>query len=193
MGELTPMDEELRERLRRHVALSPADTGRLPDALHRGRRARRRRQQLVVAGGVAGAAGIAAVTVLGVGFASHQDRSKQTITPANPARLLGTFSRTVDAPATQAVRGRWSLTFRGDDTLAVRPPPRYRGVVSGVSFRPTGGEVRIDLFVQDRCAGQPVGVYRWSRDATGLHLTAISDPCNDRRAVLAATDWHPGL
>src|SRR5438477_712761 len=159
MSEPTPLDRELRDRIRRYLPEEATPASGLTSALGRGRKLRRRRQIVAVVGV---AVATAAVPVAAVVTARGLDDGTRQVQPAEVTRLLGTFSHEVRAPA--AVRGRWSLTFRGDDSITVNAPAGYRGVLSGVAYSASGGTLRINLFIQDRCAGQAVGRYHWSRD-----------------------------
>jgi hypothetical protein len=117
------------------------------------------------------------------------------VTPADPTRLLGTFTTEVTPTGTAntSLAGSWTFTLHGDGTLGVKPPSRYHGVVTGSDFKATGDTVRLNLFVQDVCSSAPVGRYRWTRDDAGLHFTVLADGCATRRLVLASAVWRPGI
>jgi hypothetical protein len=132
---------------------------------------------------------VSVATVTGLHRAGQHD-----LTPADQTRLIGTFAADVppQAGADAAAAGDWTLRLRGDGTVGLAGPAGYRGVLSGSSYQVAGSTVRINLFVQDRCSADPVGQYRWTHDAAGVHFTVMSDACAFRRVVLTAGVWRPG-
>jgi hypothetical protein len=193
LTEWDEFDRHLADRLRA-TAQQPGSglVERLHDATDRGRRLRRRRRRLAVA---AVAAVAVAVPVAAVATVStlHGADQRQPL-PADGTRLLGAFFTNVppqDSPSAAAA-GRWTMTLRSDGTVGLTGPVGYRGVLSGSSYQVAGSTVRINLFVQDRCAATPVGQYQWTEDGAGLHFTVVSDACQFRRLVMTAGQWQPG-
>jgi hypothetical protein len=195
MAERSPLDREIAERL---AGLDRADqTARadilagLVDVTRRGRRARVVRRRAFVAVAAVALAAVPVVSVVALG----QLRDERRDLPASsPAAILGTYSADVTAAVagTTGVAGRWTLDLRGDGTLGVVAPKGYTGISTGFHYSISGDRVRVDLFTQDLCTGQPVGTYTWHRDATGLHLNTVNDPCLARATLLAARTWKPG-
>jgi hypothetical protein len=117
---------------------------------------------------------------------------RHDLTPADQTRLVGAF--VADVPpqpgADAAAGGSWTLSLESNGLVGLTGPAGYRGVLSGSSYQVAGSTVRINLFVQDRCSADPVGTYRWTHDAAGLHFTVMSDGCAFRRVVLTTEVWQ---
>jgi hypothetical protein len=194
MTERDAVDREIAGRLD-SAAIHPGgdQLRRLTEATSQGRRIRRRRRRL--AGAAAALAVVAVPAAIVVTVRAVDDGQPATVTPADPTRLLGTFTTRVPATPTAdpSLVGSWTLTLHGDGTIGVKPPSRYHGVVTGSDFKATGDTVRLNLFVQDVCSSAPVGQYRWTRDVAGLHFSVITDGCAGRRLVLTSTAWRPGI
>jgi hypothetical protein len=116
--------------------------------------------------------------------------------PARPAAsaVSGTFTRTV-GPATGPLRdnrmaGIWTMRFRGGVGEIVSAPKAFRGVISGYDLRMRPTMMRTNLFIQDVCAGLPVGTYRWSVSGGVLTFTTIHDTCAARSEFLTAGAWR---
>jgi hypothetical protein len=195
MAERSPLDRQLAERLAgldQAAQIGRADAlAGLMDATMRGRRARVVRRRATI--------GVAALALVAISLASvvtaGELRDQRRASPAsNPAAILGTYSADLAAaPAgTTGFVGRWTLDLRGDGTLDVVAPSGYTGISTGFHYSTNGDRVRVDLFAQDVCTGQPVGTYIWHRDVVGLHLTTVSDPCAARAALLTGRTWMPG-
>jgi hypothetical protein len=194
MGERDAFDRTIADWVER-AAVPPSADGppRVQEAASRGRRIRRRRRYVAVAATVLAGAAVPGVTFAAI--RALQSDGPTVVTPADPTRLLGTFS--TDMPsgrsAGAALAGHWTFVLRGNGTIGVQPPPGYGGVVTGSDFQTTGDVVRLNLFVQDLCSSAPVGRYRWARDAAGLHFTVLTDDCAPRRLLLDSAAWRPGI
>jgi hypothetical protein len=194
MTERDAVDREIAARLESAARHPEGNSARrLFEATSQGRRIRHRRRRIAAAAVALGVIAVPAVTV--VTLRAVSDRRTTAVTPADPTRLLGTFTTNVPPTSTAAgsLAGSWTLTLHGDGTIGVKPPPGYHGVVSGNDFRPTDDTVRLNLFVQDVCSSAPVGQYLWARDNAGLHFTVLNDSCVARRDVLTSAVWRPGI
>lgn len=196
MTERDAFDREIAGRLESAAMHPGGDTDallRLSAATARGRRIRRRHRRLAGAAVVLAVVAVPAVTVVTL-RAVNGDRPA-AVAPADPTRLLGTFTTEVTPTRTadRSLAGSWTLTLHGDGTIGVKPPSRYHGVVSGSDFQAAGDTIRLNLFVQDLCSAAPVGRYRWIRDELGLHFTVLTDGCAARRLVLTSAVWRPGI
>jgi hypothetical protein len=194
MTERDAFDREIASRLDSASTHPDGDALlRLSEATSRGRRIRRWRRRVAGAAAVLAVVAVPAVTVVTLRAVSH-DRPV-TVAPADPTRLLGTFTTGVTSGRTgdTSVDGRWTLTLHGDGTIGVTAPSRYHGVVSGSDFKAAGDTVSLNLFVQDLCSSAPVGRYRWTRDDAGLHFRVLTDGCAARRLVLTSAVWRPGI
>jgi len=195
MADRSPLDREIADRLaglERGGGNDRADVlARLVGATGRGRRARVRRRRTVT--GVATLAIMAVALVSAVTF-GHLRNPTQAQPARNQDPILGTYSADVGGTPAGLSRlsGHWRLELRSDGTLGVVAPKGFRGIATGFHFSTEGDDIRVDLFIQDLCAGLPAGTYTWARDITGLRLRVVDDQCVARSALLTGRTWNPG-
>jgi hypothetical protein len=159
------------------------------------RRTRARRSASVLAAAlvvVAVALGVPSVT------SGLREDDASVLEPAPPPSLPGTY--VVDVPTSAAAEsdgmtGRWVVVLGPDGDVDVTPPPGFRGVTSGITYRTDGDLLRIDAFISDPvCQGSqvagPVGTYRWARSATRLQLEAVDESCAARELLFAGQPWQ---
>jgi hypothetical protein len=196
-----PLDERLREGLRREAETIQPDVGGGLRAVE----ARARRQGTMGLGSLIGAA---AVVLLVVAFqavrsvpddeigGSRGSPSPTAMTPdaSGYDHLSGTYVVILQAgdasESADDVAGGWSMTLDGDGTMLVAPPSTFEeggAVQSGVAFSIDRDRLRTNLF-QERC--DSVGEYRWDLTDDRLTLTPVAEDCALRRTVLSARAWE---
>jgi hypothetical protein len=163
----------------------------LREATGRGKRALRRRRQVFVLGCVTV---IVAVAVAAVPPMLSRQTSVQQAENSHASRLTGSLSRTVPAESgvvrTSRLAGGWTLLFSGRGSARVQAPSTFDGVQSGVSFLQHADRIRIDIFAQDLCAGEPVGSYRWIKGGDTVRFANIDDRCAARIRLLTGGIWR---
>ncbi len=133
------------------------------------------------------AAAAAVVIVAGLATA-FLDRSQSTPQPAAPLSVVGSWERQVSGAGTPGWDGEWLMTLTADGVLTLDGPATATDSSEGASYADSGGQLRVDAFVNSACSELPAGVYAWTRDARGLTLSLVEDAC-DARPDLFAGRW----
>lgn len=187
------LDRRLREGLRAEAEVAKvAAMDRLP-AVHSSGRRRLLRHRVSLGATVVLAAAVAVGG--GVFVLDLRDSSAPPPVAPVPTGLTGLYSRDVtaaQAAGTSVVAGHWSLEFSSDGSVRVVAPSGYHGVLSGTTFESSAESMRTSLFVQDLCAGQPIGSFAWSRSSGLLRFTEAGDACEARRTLLIGGAWRVG-
>ena len=191
------LDERLRDSLRRAASTPDIDVSA---SLHVVRTRTRRaviRQRIARTGLIVVA--ILALVMLAPRVVS--DRQWLRTRPAHPGvtvhvlpgQLQGRYT-TIVPPGSAIVRddrlaGVWTMSLGPNGVATMSAPPSYRGVLTGVAYQVSGTELRIDLFGQDLCTGEPPGTYQWRRSGNILVLGSLHDHCGARVDVLSTQVW----
>jgi hypothetical protein len=136
----------------------------------------------------AAAAAVLAVAALATAFLGRSQPEHPA--PAEPASVVGSWERQVSGARLPGWDGGWRMTLSADGVLTLAGPATATDSSEGASYADSGGRLRVDAFVNSACAELPAGVYAWNRDAQGLTLTLVEDPC-DARPDLFAGRWLP--
>jgi hypothetical protein len=187
------VDRRIRDGLNRSAQGVDANAAvLLGEATGRGHRAVRKRRQVRVLSCVTVVVALAALAVAPLTLSRHT--REQPAEPVHISRLAGSFARTIPQGGgvvqTGHLAGRWTLRFSQRGTARVQAPPTFEGISSGVSFLEHADGIRIDIFVQDLCAGQPVGSYQWVNESNTLRFTNVDDTCAARIGLLSGGSWR---
>jgi hypothetical protein len=199
-----PIERRIREGAQRNAGILDPDVDRFLDSVVE----KTHRRQIVLRS-VSAAACVAAV-VLAVAIGPDVLRGTTggsvpgngptpseapSVTPLVPL-VTGTFTRSIPE-GTAVVRanglaGTWTISAEADGRVRLLAPAPFTGAHASRPFQMQAGTLATDAFSSDICAGLPAGTYTWSQPGGFLVLTAVSDPCDARVAVLTAGPWALG-
>ncbi len=187
MNDDTRLDAQVRSALAELPVPDDAHTSAaLRDVLRRGHAERRQPRwlapTLVAAAVVSILALVGTLVHLGAGEPPEP-------APSPSSQLVGDWQRVVDSDEQPEWSGNWLVTFDSGGVLVMRGPATAAESSDGASYAVTGGQVRVDVFVNNACSEQPAGVYGWSRSGDVLTLTLIEDPCAARVGLFAGS-WR---